>query len=145
MNMKTIVPLFGIGIILLAACGKTDEIDKNDCQDNIICDASYASVVVKFVNKNGDGVAVKNYSAVNQRTKEVLSVASGGNINSEAGIYIVASDSNTRKLSETGDDVKVSGTLTDGSQTKSAIIKVKGGKCACHVSKVSGPEQIKFD
>lgn len=141
MFKKTIVPLFGIGIMMLTACSKKDS---SDCE-NKICDESFATVIVKFVNKNGDGVAVENYSAVNQRTNDTLSTASGSDINSESGIYIVVSDNNLRKLSEEGDDIKVSGTLAEGGQTKSAIIKVKGGNCACHISKVSGPEQIKFD
>lgn len=139
MFKKTIIPLFGIGIMLLAACSKKDS---SDCQDKI-CDERFATVIVKFVNKNGEGVAVENYTAVNLRTKDTISTASGSDINSEAGIYRVVSDNYIRKLSETGDEIKVSGTL--GAQTKSAIIKVKGGNCACHISKVEGPEQIKFD
>lgn len=139
MIKKTIIPLFGIGMILLTACSKTDN---SNCEDKI-CDESFATVIVKFVNKNGEGVAVEKYSAVNQRTKDTLSTASGGDINSEAGIYRVVSDNYIKKLSETGDEIKVSGTL--GTQTKSAIIKIKGGNCACHISKVDGPEQIKFD
>lgn len=139
MDIKTIVPLFGIGIVLLSACSKKDS---SDCQDKI-CDESFATVIVKFVNKNEEGVTIENYSAINQRTKDTISTASGGDINSEAGIYRVVSDNYIRKLSETGDEIKVSGTL--GAQTKSAIIKIKGGNCACHISKVDGPEQIKFD
>lgn len=141
MFKKTIIPLFGIGIMLLTACSKKDS---SDCE-NKICDESFATVIVKFVNKNGDGVAVKNYSSVNQRTGDTLSTSSDSDIYFEAGIYRVVSDNNLRKLSEEGDDIKVSGTLAESGQTKSAIIKIKGGNCACHISKVSGPEQIKFD
>lgn len=126
--------------MLLAACDKTTN---SNCEDKI-CDLSFATLVVKFVDKNGVGVAVDNYSAVNQRTGDTLSVRTS-DVNFETGIYIVASDLHTRKLSESGDNIKVTGTYTKGVQTKSAIIKVKGGNCACHISKIDGPEQIKFD
>lgn len=130
----------GVCIILLAACDKTDN---SNCEDKI-CDESFATLVVKFVDKNGAGVAVDNYSAVNQRTGDTLSVATS-DVNFETGIYIVANDLHIKKLSESGDNIKVSGTYTREGQTKSAIIKVKGGNCACHISKIDGPEQIKFD
>jgi hypothetical protein len=54
-------------------------------------------------------------------------------------------DGNTKSLSEEGDDLKITGTFEKTGQTKSAIIKVTGGICACHINKVSGPEQIAFD
>lgn len=130
----------GVLVLLLTACDKTDN---SNCE-NRICDESFATLVVKFVDKNGVGVAVNNYSAVNQRRGDTLSVATS-DVNFETGIYVVVNDLHIRKLSESGDDIKVSGTYTKGSQTKSAIIKVKGGNCACHISKVDGPEQIKFD
>jgi len=140
MFKKIAMLVCAVGVILLAACDKTDN---SNCQDKI-CDESFATLVVKFVDKNGEGVAVDNYSAVNQRTGDTLSVATS-DINSETGIYIVASDRHISKLSESGDSVKVTGTYTKSAQTKSAIIKVKGGNCACHISKIDGPEQIKFD
>jgi len=130
----------GVCIILLTAC---DKADNSNCEDKI-CDESFATLVVKFVDKNGAGVAVDNYSAVNQRTGDTLSVATS-DANFETGIYIVANDLHIKKLSESGDNIKVSGTYTREAQTKSAIIKVKGGNCACHISKIDGPEQIRFD
>lgn len=130
----------GVLVVLLAACDKTDN---SNCGGKI-CDQRLATLVVKFVDKNGVGVAVDNYSAVNQRTGDTLGVARK-NVNFEAGIYTVANDMHIMKLSESGDDIKVTGTYTKEAQTKSAIIKVKGGNCACHISKVDGPEQIKFD
>ncbi|MNX72795.1 hypothetical protein D3C86_1041630 [compost metagenome] len=61
------------------------------------------------------------------------------------GSFIIVDDGNTKSLSEAGDDLKITGTSVETNQTKSVIVKVKGGKCACHIEKVSGPEQIAFD
>ncbi|MEO6149393.1 MAG: hypothetical protein ABIN95_05745 [Mucilaginibacter sp.] len=130
-------------VILAFSCKK--RVGTGKCDENIACTEIFASVAVKFVDKNGEGINVNNYSAVNQRTKDTIKTSAGIALDLVPGYYFVVDDSYTKNLSEAGDDIKVSGTNTLTNQTKTAVIKVSGGKCACHVNKVSGPEEIKFD
>ena len=130
-------------VVLFTACTKK-QIGTKKCPDRA-CTEIFASVTVKFVNGSGEGVVVKNYSAVNLRTNDTIKTSAGAAWNVAPGFYIVVDDGSTKKLSEAGDDIKVSGTDTVSNQTKTAIIKVAGGKCACHITKISGPEEIQFD
>lgn len=114
------------------------------CEDKI-CTEEFRSLTIKFVDKNGLFAEVKNFSVVNQRTGENIYANSAAASNLLKGVYIIVDDGNIKSLSEKGDDLKITGTSVSTNQTKSAIINVKGGECACHIIKVSGPEQIAFD
>ena len=127
-------------VVALASCD-----NKNSYCPDKVCTADFAMITVRFIDKDGEGVGVKNYSAVNQRTNDTIKTVGNAYILLTKGTHIVVDDSYTEKLSETGDDIKVSGTDSVSNQTKTAIIKVAAGKCACHITKVSGPEQIQFD
>ncbi|TKC04397.1 hypothetical protein [Pedobacter frigoris] len=125
----------------LLACKK----DRNntDC-GNKICTDIFVSATVKFVDNKGLAAEVKDYSVVNQRTGEKIDAHFTSSYYVK-GSYLVVNDNFTSKLSEAGDDLKVTGTSVETNQTKSAVVKVKGGECACHIEKVSGPEQIAFN
>ena len=127
--------------VLFTACDKTNN---SDCP-SLICTENFAMVTVSFTNKDGVGVGIKNYSAVNQRTGDTIKTSGIASLTLVAGTYVVVDDNYVKKLSEEGDDIKVSGTLEATNQTKTAILKVSGGKCACHIEKISGPEQVAFD
>ncbi|RCH54324.1 hypothetical protein DJ568_13615 [Mucilaginibacter hurinus] len=132
-----------LAVVLFASCSK-DPVRTRKCAD-VICTENFASVTIKFADKHGEGIAVNKYSAVNQRTGDTIRTASAAISNTIAGVYFVVDDGWTKKLSEAGDDIKISGTNPGTGQTKTAVVKVKGGKCACHVEKISGPDQIQFD
>lgn len=127
--------------VLFVACDKKSN---SDCPD-LICTESFAMITFSFTNKDGVGVGIKNYSAVNQRTGDTIKTSGIASLTLIAGTYVVVDDNYVKKLSEEGDDIKVSGTLEATNQTKTAIIKVSGGKCACHIEKISGPEKVAFD
>ncbi|WP_285059308.1 hypothetical protein [Pedobacter ginsengisoli] len=127
--------------VLFIACDKKDA---SECPD-LICTESFAMVTFSFTNKDGVGVGIKNYSAVNQRTGDTIKTAGIASLSLTPGTYVVVDDNYVKKLSEEGDDIKVSGTLEATNQTKTAILKVSGGKCACHIEKISGPEKVAFD
>jgi len=110
----------------------------------IICTEEFRSIGIKYVDNKGLPAQVKDFSAVNQRTGEKV-VPRVTAITTIKGSYIVIDDLNTKTLSEAGDDLKVTATSMETNQTKSVTVKVKGGKCACHVDKLSGPEQVTFD
>ncbi|MEO6149392.1 MAG: hypothetical protein ABIN95_05740, partial [Mucilaginibacter sp.] len=139
MFAKRLVLLFFIATAL-AACDKESN---SNCPDKL-CTAEFAAVTIKFVDKDGEGVWVKNYSAVNQRTKDTINYPPAAHLLLDTGAYIVASDNNTKTLSEAGDDIKISGTDSVSNITLTAIVKVSGGECACHITKVAGPSEIKF-
>ena len=139
--MKNLILALLIGSALLSCKKKTTG---SDCE-NKICTEEFRSLVIKFVDNKALGTEVKDFSVVNQRTGEKVFANSGAGANLIKGAYIVVDDGNTKSLSEEGDDLKVTGTSVETKQTKSAVIKVQGGRCACHINKVSGPEQITFD
>ena len=135
-----------LGVFMISAllsCKKNTA--ESECEKNTICTTEFRSVSIRFVDNRGEGAEVKDFNVVNQRNGEKLHANSSALINMIKGTYLVADDGNTKSLSEEGDDLKITATSVETNQTKSAIVKVKGGKCACHISKVSGPEQVVFD
>ncbi|RVU02011.1 hypothetical protein EOD41_08655 [Mucilaginibacter limnophilus] len=126
-------------IAFLASC-KESTVKLRKCPD-LVCTENFASVTIEFV-KGGQSFKVIDYSAVNQRTGDTLVHAKS---ELPEGMYVVADDSDVKELSEKGDEIKVTGTDSLTNKTKTAIIKITGGECACHVEKISGPEQISFD
>lgn len=130
--------------LLIACCFGCDKMQQNSACGTQTCTLSFASLSIHFTDKNGNPVAIKNYSVVNQRTHLALTNTTAATANLMPGYYIVADDSSRSQLSTEGDDVLVSGTNPATNQTKTAIIKLSGG-CNCHIAKVSGPDVIVFD
>ncbi|WP_316843462.1 hypothetical protein [Pedobacter psychrodurus] len=139
MKKITLVLLMGIALV---ACKKNKS--TSDC-GNKMCTEEFVMTGIKFADKNGAGAEIKDLSVINQRTGEKLYAKSSASISTVKGYYVVLDDANKLQLSEQGDDLKITGTSITTNQTKSAIVKVSGGKCACHISRISGAEQITFD
>jgi hypothetical protein len=125
---------------LFTSCDKKEP---SDC-GSMACTLDFRAVGISFTDKDGAPVAVKNYNVINQRTNEPI-VIDNPAIPHTIGSYLVATDADRKKLSAEGDDIKVTGTYELTNQTKSAILKVAGGECSCHIEKISGPEKIAFD
>lgn len=140
--MKKLIIALLMGSALLSCKKKTT--GDSDCE-NKICTEEFRSVTIQFVDNKGQVTEVKDFSVINQRTGEKVYANSAITANLSTGAYIVVDDGNTKSFSEEGDDLKITGTSEKTGQKKSAIIKVTGGKCACHINKISGPEQIAFD
>jgi hypothetical protein len=126
---------------LLISCDKTDSVDCN----GLVCDASFKSLTVNFVNKDGIGVPVSNFSAINMRTKDTVYSKLSAMANTTPGTFIVIDDSYRPKLSAEGDDIKVTGTFDDTKQTKSTTLKIANPVCGCHFEKISGEQTVRFD
>lgn len=109
------------------------------------CTLEFIGVGIKFTDNEGVAAEVKDFSVMNQRTGEKVYASSGPSSNLIKGTYLIVDDGNRESLSEAGDDLKVTATSAETNQTKSVIVKVKGGKCSCHIAKVSGPELVTFD
>ncbi|MDB5024464.1 MAG: hypothetical protein JWP78_2219 [Mucilaginibacter sp.] len=134
---------FSILLLLVSLCACVKKQQKPSCAIQV-CSDVFAIVTIKFLDKDGNQIAVDNYTALDQRTHEVLHdhklLAPGA----YPSYYEVADDSDLKKISADGDDISVTGTDPLTHQTKTAIVKVAGG-CACHVNKLSGTDLITFD
>lgn len=107
------------------------------------CTQEFVSVGVRFVDKNGVGVAVENFAAKNLRSDSAI-VVPGIDPGFSPAFKTIANDGLINKFSTGGDNVKITATNPSTHQIKTAIVKIAGG-CACHISKVSGPDTIVFD
>ncbi|SDH70890.1 hypothetical protein SAMN05421827_14111 [Pedobacter terrae] len=139
--MKKITLALLVGITLLT-CKKNKA--TSDCGDKI-CTEEFASIMIKFVDNKGGGAEVKDFNVINQRTGKRMIANSSISTSTTRGVFIIVDDQNKLDLSEQGDDLKITGTSADTQQTKSVVVKVSGGKCACHIVKISGPGQIAFN
>jgi hypothetical protein len=130
---------------MLASC-KEKDIDASKCGDRV-CTEEYATLTINIVNKDGSPARLKknSYTVVNQRTNKPVYFPPAVDYHFENGYFFVIADNSTKDLSENGDDIKVTATDSLSNQTKTAIIKVAGGECACHIKKISGPDKIQFD
>jgi hypothetical protein len=127
--------------VLLCACVKKQQ--KPSCAIQVCTDV-FAIVTIKFLDKDGSQITVNNYTAVDQRTREVLHDNKILVPGPYPPYYEVADDSDLKKISTEGDNIVVTGTNPVTNQTKTAIVKVAGG-CTCHVNKISGTDVIAFD
>lgn len=136
--MKNFIYL-SIAIFLLGC----SSVKTTECE-NVMCTQEFRSIGVAFKDASGKAVAVKDYTAVNERTGQSMIKGEDLQAPNSWGSYPVASDSDTKKLSESGDIIVVTAIHPTTEKKVSAEIKVAGGPCACHISKVSGPEEITF-
>ncbi len=138
---KNLIILF-VAAMSLASCKKTQQ--KSACGTQA-CTLNFVSVGVQFTDKNNERIIISNFSAVDLRTNKAFVHVSGGpTANTLAGYEVVVNDSDLRDLSSEGDNIRVSATNPATGETKTAVLKIAGG-CNCHVTKISGPDTIKFD
>jgi hypothetical protein len=136
--MKTL--FYFITVILFWSCNKPEEIN---CE-NLICTQEFRMVTVKFIDANGNPLEVKDFKSVNLRTNEDLTSSNYVDPVNAKGYYAVVTDANTKDLSTKGDHIRVSAKHPFNGTIKEADFVVSGGECACHISKISGPEEIIF-
>lgn len=106
------------------------------------CTKEFRYIGITFVDKVGQPRAVKNFKVINKRTAEQIFSSSHGALK---GLYIVIDDSSVEKVRSSGDELMVSVTDSVNNATKSVTVKVKGGRGACHIEKISGPEQVELE
>ena len=134
--MKKIFPVLLI-MVLFSACVKNQK--KTPCNTQV-CTDIFAYITVKIVDKNNQPTVVSDYKVLDLRTNMAIKTTP---LPLAAGTYLVADDSDLKQLSVEGDSLQV--TATDSVETKKTIFKVSGGICACHVTKIAGPDTIKFN
>ncbi|WP_426584585.1 hypothetical protein [Mucilaginibacter sp. R-33] len=138
--MYKYIILFMIASVLLG-CKKHDQ--QTGCPSQA-CTLSFASLIVNFVDKDGQIAFGKDVKVVNLRTKQTI-VAKGnpGPPSTTVGphLYTIATDNNKNEFSTEGDDVELTVTNIQTGATQTALFKISGG-CNCHIAKVLGPNQI---
>ncbi|MCJ8209405.1 hypothetical protein MUY27_06765 [Mucilaginibacter sp. RS28] len=137
--MKTYFFLL-IAIVLFAGCHKNETKPVVACEP-MACTLNFASVTVKFLDKDGNATAVTDFTSVNARTKTKVPY-SGAN-QGYVGYYTVANDSNLKDIAQDGDVVIVTAKNPASGQTLSTTFKIAGG-CRCHIEKLSGPAEVQF-
>ena len=131
-------------LTLLTACnedGLTTEDDK-PCPE-MVCTQEFRTVEVIFKDASGAAINVNNFSSVIRRTGREPHSGAVDLVNAK-GRYNVVTDGDILHLSA-GDIIDVSAVNPSTNQTKTAQFVVSGGKCACHINKISGPTEIRFD
>jgi predicted membrane-bound mannosyltransferase len=139
MYRKFSIPL--LAVVLFSACTKTHQ--KNSACGTQVCTALFATVVVHFTDKQGNAIAVQNYTVFNVSSNKQI-YPGVATLDMLPGYYLVASDSDIKDFSSNGDGIKVSATDPATGQIKTADFKISGG-CNCHVAKISGPDAVAFD
>ncbi|WP_207533338.1 hypothetical protein [Desertivirga arenae] len=141
--MKRLIFMAGLAACI-ASCETIEKSQATDCPSKI-CTEEFRSVSVKFVDGNGHAVKVKNYTSINKRTNNSLLKGIVPDTVTAEGIALVASDANLADISESGDSVIVTGKHPVSNKTVRGSFYMMGGKCSCHISKVSGPAQLVFN
>ena len=119
---------------VLFSCSAVNKLTKPDK----ICTTEFRMISVQFKDANGSSIAVTDFRSINLRTNQGLTQNNEG----LPGYYTVASDADLHMLSPKGDTIRVTASHPETKKTVSGLFVVSGGKDACHVEKLSGPEII---
>jgi hypothetical protein len=131
-------------LLFLTACKSQKADSKNGCED-VMCTEDFQVIPVKLITTSGKAVSFKSYKIIDTATgKEIKNNNDLPNTADNATVLIVADDSHRRNFAETGTDLQLQVTRDDDKVVK-ANFKISGGKCACHVAKLNGPDQIDLD
>lgn len=137
--MKIIV--FVTALFLLSACVSQQE-TKTKC-GSVVCTDEFIMIPVKVIATKSSSVDFKTYKIINLATgKEVKSNSWPGRDN--PGTIVIADDGHRKAFPEKGADLELQITRKDDRVVKQDY-KISGGKCACHVAKLSGPDQVDID
>jgi len=126
--------------ILLFSCSGA-KINTSQCEP-MICTQEFRMVQVKIKDALGNPVIVKDFTAINKRTGKSTVQNNDPVTISNQGNYTVASDADVKLLSETGDSITITAVHPETNKKISAEFVVSGGKCACHINKISGPAEL---
>ncbi|WDF55477.1 hypothetical protein [Mucilaginibacter sp. KACC 22063] len=132
---------FACGLFMLSACASQQE-TKTKC-GSVVCTEEFIMIPVKVIATKSSEINFKTYKVINLNTgKEVKSNGWPGKDN--PGTVVVADDGHRHDFTEQGTALQLQITRNDGRVVKQDY-KIGGGRCACHVSKISGPDQVDID
>jgi hypothetical protein len=140
--MKT--KLILLALLSVAACKSQKKSSNNGCEA-VMCTQEFKMIPVKLISTSGKEITFKSYKIMEVATgKEVKNNNNLPNTGENANTLIVADDSHLRQFAEKGTDLQLQITRADNKVIK-ADFKISGGKCACHVAKLTGPDQVNID
>jgi hypothetical protein len=140
--MKT--KLILLALLSVAACKSQKKSSNNGCEA-VMCTQEFKMIPVKLISTSGKEVNFKSYKIMEVATgKEVKNNNDLPNTGENANTLIIADDSHLRQFAEKGTDLQLQITRADDKVVK-ADFKISGGKCACHVAKLTGPDQVDID
>ena len=128
-------------IIISTSCNKSHQ-EEPACPLKVCTDV-FTTIGISFTDNKGNPIAVENLLVLDLRTSASLPLEVNG-IFYILGYYRIADDSDLSQLSTGGDDIQVTATDPATNQTITTLFKIAGG-CNCHVTKISGPNQVTFN
>ena len=134
--------LFYLACLLLCLSACSERISESEKCPEVMCTQEFRTVSVRFKDASGNPIVVNDFSAKIKRTGKVIDIAA--NAAGIKGTYVVISDAERRELQTQGDTIIVTATNPATKQKKAIKYVVSGGKCACHIGKLSGPEEVVF-
>lgn len=138
MKFPYLLPFFALFVV---SC--SEQVVEADCP-SLICTQEFRTVSLRFEDASGQPITIKDFSAIIRRTGKSTQAFEVDTVNFK-GNYAVVTDSDTKNLSPKGDTIDVSAVNPKTNQKKSTSFVVSGGKCACHIEKISGPEKVVFE
>ncbi|QQL49765.1 hypothetical protein [Mucilaginibacter ginkgonis] len=138
-NFKALLFII-ISAISISSCVSQEE-TKTKC-GSIMCTDEFIMVPIRLIATKSSTISFKSYKVINLaagkqvRTKDV--------VRDSPATLIIADDSNRKDFPESVQNLQLQVTRNDG-RVVTANYKIGGGKCACHVSKLSGPDQVDID
>ena len=135
---------FSFCLLFFTSCNQELLTEEGEPCPAIACTEEFRSVAIKFTDASGNPISVKDFKSIIRRTGKAPHSGTTDPVNAPGG-YLVISDNDTKNLSNNGDTIDVSAVHPQTNQKKTAQFVIKGGKCACHLEKVSGPEEVAFN
>ncbi|MDT3401649.1 hypothetical protein [Mucilaginibacter terrae] len=138
------IKLLLTGFLFLTACKSQKSPLDTGCP-TVMCTEEFKMIPVKLISSSGKSTDFKSYKIMETASgKEIKLNNDLPNTADNAKTLIVADDSQLRNFTEKGTDLQLLITRTDDKIVK-ANYKISGGKCACHVAKLNGPDQVDID
>jgi hypothetical protein len=142
-----IIPRYGFFMavaLLLNACTSQKPSADKGCPA-IPCTMEFKMITVKIISTSGAEVSFKEHKIIDTSTGKEVNVKSELPVtNDNANTLVIADDSQIRNYTEQGTELQLQIKRKDDKMVK-VNYKIAGGKCACHVSKLEGPDQVNID
>ncbi|WCT12228.1 hypothetical protein [Mucilaginibacter jinjuensis] len=128
-------------VLALAGC-KSQKENRTKC-GSVICTNEFVMIPVNVIATKSSQIEFKTYKVIDVATgKEVKNNGFAGK--NSPNTIIVADDGHRKNFPEKGEDLQLLITRKDDRVVK-VDYKISGGPCACHVSKLSGPDEVDLD
>lgn len=145
-NMKQKITLLAaaLGLFIASCATKKNNQAEADCPPKP-CTMEFRSVGVIFKDVEGDTLQVKDFSVKLKSNDKKLPSATSESATPDNPYYLIANDGDKSALSLVGDTLIVSAKHPSTDKIKTSEMVISGGRCECHINKISGSEVVVFD